>query len=585
MIRAVFLLIFPLLVFGFEYLGSSKDSKIEQIINSNKFIKSEKEYFRKDINSEVIWIKEEFKNDTIEFKEFYFVLFPNLKEIEAYIVKDNKIEFLNSDNSLFYTVITEPKTKNYIYLKINSKLPNYQFNSYNNRFDFLKSILNKLLFEMGIYVVCFMAFVLSFILFMMLKEWSFLFYGLYTLSFMIHTFLNNQLYNYLVLDDSLKSVHSINLSVVVISSLWFVLTFVKFFEYKPKRKPFFIILSILITVALLVAPFVDIATSMLIDLIVFIPTYAFIPLILFLSRKKEPLAKIIMFGWSIVFFIVALNLSWSNGFFQASPYLIFNIMQLGIVFEIFIFAIALGLQLKYKNDERIEAIQTIYEQKRFATIGKVLAGVEHQWRAPLNYLSSIIVNIQSNLFLQKETSKQNLQNSIDQIQEVVEHMDETMKDFRYFYTQEEKSTFEISKIFIDTFAYFKRYSSTQNIELKTQINTQIQIKSYSGHFRHIFLNFLENSSKIAKQREIKNILITVDISRVDNILICKIEDNAGGTKNIENIFEPFYSESSQSGSGLGLYLVKELVISELKGKIEANNINKGFQIVLKVPYE
>ncbi len=460
-----------------------------------------------------------------------------------------------------------------------------------NLFGFESLIIsyNQLFVEVFVSSVLIIACVISTILFIMIREFAFLFYSFYTFSMATILALNNQLYFYLFNNTPYEFIIVLNIAIALISALWFVLSFVKFFENREKFKKHFIAFSIFSFFAIFLNHFLNSFITTILHFFVILATLILIIFILVTNIHKHPLAKLLLIGWSFVFLGILYNILLLFKIVNDNLNYAYYYVSGSIVFETLIFALALGLKLKYKNDERIEAIQKshkqqiiIEQQSRFATIGKVLAGVEHQWRSPINYLSSITLEMQSSMFGNENIEKTKLQEYIGLLENIVVEMDKTMNDFRYFHLpNKSKESFEIGKVFSETITYFIRYSNTK-LDFKIDNSENLKIISYPNYFKHILLNLLENSTKIAKVRAIKNLKIEIEIMKKDDFVVCNIIDNVGGAKEIDKIFEPFYSDSS---SGIGLYLVSELVKHELNGEILATNFHNGLKISIKVPFE
>jgi signal transduction histidine kinase len=111
-------------------------------------------------------------------------------------------------------------------------------------------------------------------------------------------------------------------------------------------------------------------------------------------------------------------------------------------------------------------------------------------------------------------------------------------------------------------------------EIKVEISIEQKAPFYSDEFRLglIIGNLVNNSAKYSNQnRNDKFIGIKVDIDETKATFV--LEDNGRGIaeKHLSAIFNIFYRISSDnSGSGLGLYLVKETV-SKLNGSIKVES--------------
>jgi len=88
--------------------------------------------------------------------------------------------------------------------------------------------------------------------------------------------------------------------------------------------------------------------------------------------------------------------------------------------------------------------------------------------------------------------------------------------------------------------------------------------------------------------------VFIDLYKHNETLIIKIKDNAGGIKEeiIDRIFEPYFTTKHQSqGTGIGLYMSKQIIEKHIKGQISCKNIeiiinNKkydGTSFLIKIP--
>lgn len=104
------------------------------------------------------------------------------------------------------------------------------------------------------------------------------------------------------------------------------------------------------------------------------------------------------------------------------------------------------------------------------------------------------------------------------------------------------------------------------------------------YINKIILNLLSNAVKFSDKGDVVSILIG---SNSDEMTITVSDTGIGmDSKDIENIFEPFYqgeNSSGRSGTGIGLPLVKQMVTA-MGGRIEAYSIKgQGSSFVVTLP--
>jgi PAS domain S-box-containing protein len=110
---------------------------------------------------------------------------------------------------------------------------------------------------------------------------------------------------------------------------------------------------------------------------------------------------------------------------------------------------------------------------------------------------------------------------------------------------------------------------------------------YTDHFRFSTLmkNFISNAVKY-RNKSCANPFVKVEFKRKEDCFTVSVSDNGEGIskENKERVFDMFYrASSSSSGTGLGLYICKEMA-SKLGGEINLySEIGKGTTILLTLP--
>ena len=70
-----------------------------------------------------------------------------------------------------------------------------------------------------------------------------------------------------------------------------------------------------------------------------------------------------------------------------------------------------------------------------------------------------------------------------------------------------------------------------------------------------------------------------------SINYCEISDNAGGIKDEikEKVFEPYFTTKEGHGTGIGLYISKEIIQKHMKGTLKVKNIKDGASFIVSIP--
>ena len=225
------------------------------------------------------------------------------------------------------------------------------------------------------------------------------------------------------------------------------------------------------------------------------------------------------------------------------------------------------------------------EQSKLAAMGEMIGNIAHQWRQPLNIISITA----SNLKLKKELGQlegENLDESLKLILKTTKYLSNTIDTFNNFFKQnKEKSLFNlkenIENNILLVISFFKEY----NIKIILDLEEDIHVYGVANEFSQAFLNILNN----AKDALVQNIeddeprLIKVKTKEINENIKITISDNALGIKKniIGKIFEPYFTTKHQyQGTGLGLYMTREIITNSMKGSITAENSyfkNNNFQ--------
>ena len=229
-------------------------------------------------------------------------------------------------------------------------------------------------------------------------------------------------------------------------------------------------------------------------------------------------------------------------------------------------------------------------QSRMALMGEMLSMIAHQWRQPLNSISSIVGNIQLDIAFNGLNEKE-ITNKLNEINKIIQYLSETIDTFSRFYRKDtKKKKTDINKLIEETLKIIKPSIEKHKIKLEKDIKCDTPIYVYQNYLKQVLLNIIKNAVDILNEKHIEKPEIKITAKKENNYCVIEIADNAGGIdeKIKDKIFDPYFTtKDEKNGTGLGLYMSKTLVENYLKGNLKQYNNSNGavFKIELKVEDE
>ncbi|MGB5793603.1 sensor histidine kinase, partial [Poseidonibacter sp.] len=271
---------------------------------------------------------------------------------------------------------------------------------------------------------------------------------------------------------------------------------------------------------------------------------------------------------------------------------IVNLFIISIVFTIIFLIISIYLAkilekyliryrrevLRHINKNR-EKDSMLAQQSKMAAMGEMIENIAHQWRQPLNLISISSTGMK----LKKEhdiLSNEEFNEGMDQITRSSNYLSQTIDDFREFFSPNKKKIlFNIKDTFEKTFELLDAQLLAKDIILIKDID-EVEIFSYENELIQVIINLINNSKdELVKYENIKR-MIFISAKANSRTVTINIKDNAGGIDEsiINRIFEPYFTTKHKSqGTGIGLYMSREIIVKHMKGKLEVSNSKYIYQ--------
>jgi signal transduction histidine kinase len=228
----------------------------------------------------------------------------------------------------------------------------------------------------------------------------------------------------------------------------------------------------------------------------------------------------------------------------------------------------------------------LIHQSRLAAMGEMIGAIAHQWRQPLNALSLVLQNVQMQHRLGTLTTE-SMQRMSEKATTLIDRMSHTIDDFRNFFKPNKVAeSFNLASVIRSAAEIMEGVLKNHNIELALECDESIDLFGFSGEFSQVVLNLLGNAKDALLATKRSAARIDVRARRDGDRILIQVEDNGGGIDPaiIHKIFEPYFTTKEEGkGSGIGLYMSKMIVESNMGGAIVAENVAGGARFTIVLP--
>lgn len=230
----------------------------------------------------------------------------------------------------------------------------------------------------------------------------------------------------------------------------------------------------------------------------------------------------------------------------------------------------------------------LIQQNRQAALGELLDHIAHQWKQPLSSLFLIIQDL-GETWSCGELNSEYITETVGKTTALLEHMTHTIGVFRDFYRPDkEKKVFSIKDSINQTLAFIVPALRFHAVAVELDTDSDLLAIGYPKEYAQVLLNILSNAGNAFKERKVDKPALKIEAFRENSKAVVTITDNAGGIPEaiLGKIFDLFFTTNeSRGGTGIGLYMSKNIIEKNMGGTLRAANVGGGaqFRIELNVP--
>ena len=244
--------------------------------------------------------------------------------------------------------------------------------------------------------------------------------------------------------------------------------------------------------------------------------------------------------------------------------------------------------------KRVTAEQQLRQAQKMAAMGEMLGAIAHQWRQPLNTLSTYIASLQS-AYYNNLISKKFVETLSAGADTQIQFMSKTIDDFRNFFRpSKNKEAFDVARAVANAIKLLEPTLKQNRVQLALQIDESGQpfvVQGFQSEFIHVVVNIIANARDAIVERHSRESMtepgtIQIDIHADNDAVLVRVRDNGSGIAPhlLGKIFTPYFTtKGTTTGTGIGLYMAKMIVEKEMNGELLAANIEQGAQMTIRIP--
>lgn len=231
----------------------------------------------------------------------------------------------------------------------------------------------------------------------------------------------------------------------------------------------------------------------------------------------------------------------------------------------------------------------LINRARQAKMGEMVGNIAHQWKQPLNGMRMALSNIQDD-YNNDMIDKESFENYIYRMKLMVDNLSETADDFTAFLRPGKKTEIfsanrEIERVINLTDERIRLYGIDVAVD-----GAEIFLEGYRNEFTQCLFNLLDNAFDALKEKRSgdRKVRITTGlkvVSSEEEYSLIKIFNNGEPIEeeNRDKIFDIYFTtKNCDEGTGIGLYLVKQILRKHFNGDIFCENVEDGVCFIIRI---
>ena len=231
------------------------------------------------------------------------------------------------------------------------------------------------------------------------------------------------------------------------------------------------------------------------------------------------------------------------------------------------------------TDRKFAELALIRSEK-LAAMGRLASTIAHEINNPLEAVTNLLYLARADSALAPSTDSHLAvaERELARVGEI------TRLALGFIRTSAERRELEIVDGVEDVLALFRHRFEMKNVQIDRHFQSGVSVYIAPQELRQIATNLISNALDAASPAHAR---VAIRVEREDDLAIFMVDDNGSGIlePDLPRVFEPFFSTKEDTGTGIGLWVTRELI--EKNGgriSVRSGDLPGGFKTSFRIEF-
>jgi PAS domain S-box-containing protein len=238
---------------------------------------------------------------------------------------------------------------------------------------------------------------------------------------------------------------------------------------------------------------------------------------------------------------------------------------------------------KQLEEEKLFYERSMLDQARMAQLGEMITFIAHQWRGPLNTLSSYLLRLRMTPEPSAKTANEEI---LERCESLIEQLSLSIEDLYTIYRPNgSANTIELRNIIDHAVTLLQYRLDSQHIAVSVEFGGTHAAASYRSEFVQVLVVFIENAVEALTRSNQPHKQITIRVRSEDTATSVDIIDNGEGidTAVEKTLFEAGVTTKASHEHGYGLFFARKIIAEQMGGSVRLIPGARGGHFHIVIP--